>query len=877
MGRIQSSIGLITGTDIAGTVDQLMAINARPRDRVAARNENLRAQQDSLAELTASVIGVQLSGNRLGQVSTFRTKSVTSSRSEALSAVAGNRAIAGTHTVRTLQTAATHTVASRQRFDSDAEALGISGKLSINPGGFLDQSFAVSDLNNGRGVEAGSIRITDRGGRSAAIDLTKVKTVDDVLAAINDADVDVRATTEGGKIKLVDQTGQTTSNLIVEQLGDAETAADLGLWGIDVAANQASGFDLTFQVDADTSLSELRQNKGVRLSDGDDLTIELSDGTAFDVDFGDFGGNEPTIHGVLDKLNSLDPTRLTAAFTDKGIEVVDLTDGSGQFSISDAAGSSAASDLGLIDVTSSDTITAPFEKQVLRGTSLGRLAGGDGISGLTDLDITTSDGSSASIDLSGAATTAEVLDAINGSGLKLIARLNEAGTGIRIRDVSGGENNLVISSVDDTAAQLGIAANTGDSIVSGANLARQNIDERTPLSSLNRGVGVNAGSFTITDSNGTVSAVNLKSEGILTVGDLVDAINGLGADVTASIAPNGDGIAIVDNAGGDEMLTITDVGSGTAAADLGIAGTAVDRNIGGETVSALVGSQSDTIDVEATDSLSSIVEKINASERYATASVITNDDGTYSLRLRSNAGGAAGRLAIETDGFDLDLDTIAKAQDAIIAVSTDGGTERLLTSSDGVFNLDGDTNTSQTVTALTKLTDFASGAGSGSFTITDSAGKISAVNLTVQDITTVGQLVDTINSLGLGVSASINEDATGISIVDTAGGDKTLTITDVGGSAATALGVAGEADEVQIGGLTVSALQGTGQSNAGADESTGLTFTLKQLSDDPIVVDVAKDSSAAVKAAETFVNQYNLLVDKLDSLTFFNAETNEVG
>jgi flagellar hook-associated protein 2 len=39
MGRLQSSIGLITGTNITGTVDQLIAISARSRDRLVFRTE----------------------------------------------------------------------------------------------------------------------------------------------------------------------------------------------------------------------------------------------------------------------------------------------------------------------------------------------------------------------------------------------------------------------------------------------------------------------------------------------------------------------------------------------------------------------------------------------------------------------------------------------------------------------------------------------------------------------------------------------------------------------------------------------------------------------------------------------------------------------
>ncbi len=170
MGRIQSSVGLITGTDIVGTVDQLIALSGRPRDRLLSRTSLLQQEQQAIASLTALVIGVQLAGNQLSNASLFQSKSAKSSNSDAVSAAAGTSASPATHVVRTLQTSATHSVRSLQRFESSEEALGFSGSLSISPGGgFIDSSATLSSLNDGRGVESGTIRITDRSGASARL------------------------------------------------------------------------------------------------------------------------------------------------------------------------------------------------------------------------------------------------------------------------------------------------------------------------------------------------------------------------------------------------------------------------------------------------------------------------------------------------------------------------------------------------------------------------------------------------------------------------------------------------------------------------------------------------------------------------------------
>lgn len=768
MGRIQSSVGLITGTDIVGTVDQLIAISAQPRDRLVASTELLANKQAAIAELTASVIGVQLAGNRLSSSTLFKSKTSTSSNSDALSVKSGSAAQVGTHVVRTLQTASTHNTTSLQRFSASDTALGFTGQISINHGeSLIDDSVALSSLNNGRGVEPGVVRITDRSGKSAEIDFSGARDMDDVISLINDADINVRATTSGNSLQLIDNTGSTDSNLIVEQLGDAETAADLGIWGVDVASSTVTG-----------------------------LELDLPDGT-----------------------------------------------------------------------------------ESVRGAALSELAGGSGVGPLTNLDITLSDGSSASIDLSSATTTSEVIDAISASGLKLTVRLNDARNGFQVRDVSGGTGNFTIDAADDTASQLGLTASTTDDIVVGENLNRQNVTRDTLLEDLNGGLGVNIGSFTIKDSKGVLGAINLKTAGAKNVGELIDKINALSADVTASISENGDGISIVDNAGGSGKLTIANSGTATTASDLKIAGTATNQTIGGQTKSAIVGTSADVIEVTADDTLESLVSKINTDGRYGTASIQTNDDGSFSLRIRSQRGGEAGKLAINTTGFSLDLRTESRGADALIAVSTDGGTERYVSSSDGVFDLGTDGEQSSQINGSTPLASLKGGKGIslGSFKVTDSLGKTSAVNLRVEGITTVGQLTAAINNLGIGVTASINADGTGISVVDTAGGSETLTIEDVGiGRSASDLGIAGEATTQTIAGQSVSALVGPADDDV-TDSATGISLTLKELSTDPITITVKDDPTVVSNATKTFVDQYNKLIEKLDSLTYFNAEAQEVG
>lgn len=763
MGRIQSSIGLITGTDIGGTVDQLIALSARPRDRLLARSDLLQREQQAIAELTASVIGVQLAGNQLGNASVFRSKKADSSNPDVLSVVAGNSAAPATHIVRTLHTATTHAIGSRQRHASIDQPLGYVGTMRVHPdGGFLDGSAILADLNNGRGVEPGEIMITDRAGQSARIDLTGVRDINDVIEQINSAEIQVRATTSGSAIKLIDESGAGLSNLRVEQLGSSETAADLGLWGIDAASDSVTGAE------------------------------------------------------------------------------IDLPAGTG----------------------------------ALRGVSISELNGGAGLGALTDIDITLSDGSTATIDLSSATTTDDIMDAIRDADLSLIVGLNSAGNGFRIRDVSGGGGNLTITSSDGTAGAIGLSISTTDQIVEGENLRRPSVTSDTQLAALNQGAGIGSGSFTVRDSSGAVAAVNLAVQEIATIGDLIDNLNQLGIGITAQLNDAGDGIAIIDTAGGGSTLTIEDTGSGQVAKLLGIDGTATNQVVAGSTVSALVGTQALTIDVVASDTLTDLVAKINEAGRYVEASARTDQGGQFSLQMRSLQGGASGRVGINTSGFDLDFRTDVRGRDALIGLKTDGGIERFLSSSDGVFEID--RSDTPTITTDTPLDQIVGNADRGSFTVTDSSGAIRAINVAADQITTVGEMIDAINDLGIGVTAKLNDQGTGIAVVDSAGGSGSLTIADTGnGIIAERLGINGTATTQTVDGSTVSAV--VGPASDSAEGQSGLVLTLKAFSEVPITINVDDNPEAAVNAANAFVDQYNLLVDKLDTLTFYDADTEEVG
>lgn len=805
MGRISTSIGLITGTPINDTVDQLIKISAQPRDRLQKRVDLLQSQQKSITDLTVMTIGLQLAAKGFGTATAFQGTTATSSNAEALSVSRSGTPQPGTYSVRTLQTAATESFIS-QPFAAADKAFGTTGTLTIRGGGFVDRSARLSDLNAGRGVTSGSIRITDRSGTSETIDLSGAATIDDVLRTINESSkLRIRASTDGDSIRLQDLSGQTLSNLRVEEVGGGSTAADLGLRGIDTASTTANGADI-YRLSSHTRLSSLRDGRGIGFSDGDDLNFTFRDGTTLALDFGDFsraasqssgstssadpngaltvtavetgadadgtrirfvddpsviaggetvqlvdgaggpelvfgidagvttaadvaaalaadpdlsekftavasgdgtglvslddaatleGGAEvpaadaPDLGDLLRMFNAADPSRLQASISADGdsIEITDLTSGAGNFEIQDAGNSRVAADLGIVGISNTGTITGDQLQSGLQTVSLDALGGGSGLGTLTAIDVTTRDGVMATVDVSSASTLQDVLNAINDSGLAIEATIDPSGAGVQLRDLSGGSSGpLSVSSADQTAARLGLAASTDDTVIRGSSLNLQFVDRGTRLADLNQGRGVGDGSFKITDSLGATSAVNLKADEIESVGELIDAINSSGLAVTAAVNETGDGIRLVDIGNGSGALTISDSGTGTTAAQLGLAGSAKSEVVGGEVLSTINGRQIDTIQIRSDDTLASIATRLQESGRFASAAIVGGGTDSASLSLTSRRGGEAGRLTVSSEGIDLGLRQSARGRDAVIAIGgIDGGASSIFRSADGVF------------------------------------------------------------------------------------------------------------------------------------------------------------------------------------------------
>ena len=799
MGTISSSTGLISGLDIESLVSSLIAVETRPITLLENQKKGLEAERTAFMTVSARLLSLKLSVVPFKSGVTFRPRSASSSDENVLTAKASSSASPGSYSFRVRQLAQTHQMVSSGFSDPDLSPIS-PGTITIEMGqGRLDRETELNFLNGHQGVRRGVIRITDRSGGSAEVDLGSAVTVQDVIDQINQTSgISVRASIDGDRLVLTDQTGQSTGNLIVEDMHQGYAAQDLGIAGIGTegvitgqdlvritetttlkALNDGAGvrssrdasadlhiklhsgveFDvgLPEALTLDTSLSMLNRGKGVRLGaiqitmrNGDekivDLTgattlgdvaskistatdgkvtlgtvgtgVRLSDSTGGEgtLKIENFGGSYAasdlgidkeseegqaivsgddiffTLSTVGDVIRAVQdaadrsaagPGALTArvAADGKRIELIDNTTGAGAFEISSANESGLAEDLGLAGVFDGSTAEGRRVVSGLNAVLLRSLNGGSGVE-LGQIRIQDRTGGEATLDLSTAETLDDVLAAINNSpDVNVRAELNQAGTGIVVRDMTGATTgNFRISGA--MAEQLGIAYDGEAATVDSGNNQFRYVSENTLLSELNGGRGISSGSFTVTDSTGNQKRFAVASNNDMTVGALVDMINKETAEgrlnVTASINANGDGILLTDTGDGAGTLTVADNAGGRTARDLRIAGKSETPGNG-----TIDGSYEYRIEVDSGDGLQAVVDKINALGVPIKAGII--NDGSqingYRLSLSSELSGKDGRMIVNWGQTDLAMFDLVKPQDAVIAFGGAGYNNPIVASS----------------------------------------------------------------------------------------------------------------------------------------------------------------------------------------------------
>lgn len=671
MGTITTGTGLISGLDSKSIIDQLIAIEGKQKDLVQAKVDQANAQKTAFLNLTTSLTGLQITSQSIAKPSFFQNATVTSSNEDVMTATASPGAAVGSYQFRVARLVQSEQLVSSS-FGDPAKSLVGAGKLTVElGGGQLTKQNYLNDLRGGEGISRGQFRVTDRAGNNAVIDLGDAVTLDDVVKKFNTAvDISVKASIVNGKLTLTDNTGSTTGNLIVTDLADGQSAAQLGIAGTSTTGT-VTGAALAF-VGRDTSLASLNDGTGVGNPPRSDFRINLKNNTHVDIDLRD----ATTLGDVIDQINTQSNGKVTADFnaTKTGLKIVDNTFGGGAFSTAPLNGTTTAADLGLAGTATGNTISGEPVVGAVGTVLLKSLNGGAGLT-LGTLDVQGRNGSDSSIDLSAAKTVQDVLDTINNSGAGVTAAINASGNGLQLTDTTGGTGDLVLSG--SAATTLGFAGTfkTDTPIVNGANLQRKWASNSTTLASYNGGKGVSPGEFQITAADGTSQTIEIDEDTDITLGDVIAKINtAFKGKVVAGINATGDGLALTDASGGGGTLVVKDKGSSTAA-NLNIVGKA--------TGLVLDGTMEKTIDITATDTLQAVQKKITDLNWGLTATVINDGSGAASNRLSLNAtnAGLAGQVTFDAGQTKLGMRTLVNAQDAAVFVGSAGAGEPLLITS----------------------------------------------------------------------------------------------------------------------------------------------------------------------------------------------------
>ncbi|MGH9600468.1 MAG: flagellar filament capping protein FliD [Terracidiphilus sp.] len=218
-----------------------------------------------------------------------------------------------------------------------------------------------------------------------------------------------------------------------------------------------------------------------------------------------------------------------------------------------------------------------------------------------------------------------------------------------------------------------------------------------------------SGSITLQVGSGTAQTITLDSSDN-TLAGLAAAINGSGLGITANVLTDASGsrLSLVSGTSGADgnisvsansvtdtstsystTLTYSDPNGYTdSTADSGTLGEAAGENdtlSGTVTIGVGAGTpQIFTLD-SSDDTLSTLADAINNAALGATASVIQNGDGTYSLSLQSQTDGSAGALTVTSSVADSTMGYTAAVTGANASLTVDG--VNLTSASNTVDNL----------------------------------------------------------------------------------------------------------------------------------------------------------------------------------------------
>ena len=872
MSSITSGVGLISGLPTSDLIDALIEAQSGSRDILTTRVTNLQAQQTALIELNARLLSMKTTVSSFSKASFFNQFSATSSNENVLTAIAGDSASPGLMNLSVLSLVTNHQIVSNGFSDADSTPVGV-GTLTFELGnGRLNPPTMLGDLNGGDGVRRGKISITDKAGVTAEVDLTKAVDVNDVLEAINNADVGVTAYVSGDQIVIEDTTGGA-GTFSIKDVGTGFTAQDLGIRQT-AAGTTITSADLVSLTDG-TKLAQLNDGNGVRKNTAglDDFSITTADGTSFNVSLSVVPTDDTPLavlnHGagvrlgeirITNRLGKSSVVDLSSATTIGEVReaINNATDSDGN-ALNVTATFTAASNIGRLQVSDNNEVAEDAETEFTIEDVTGHAASDLGIAK------TVATGSISGSGIYRIDTIGDVVRAINnaeGNDGRVVASVD--GNGIRLVDGSTGLDSLTVTAVDNglggvshAAADLGIEGTYTGEAVSRDLIAGLNT---VLLNSLNGGNGVELGQVSFTARDGR-AATTIDFTGAVTLQEVIDRINATTATsgIEATINSAGSGIAILDVTGATTgTLEISDV-SGSTATQLGFAGS---------------------VDANRLEGASAQLQYINELTRL--------ED------LNGGRGVRSGTFQVQNSAGEVFTVDIAQGRNTIGEVIRD------INTAGQAFGIVASINATGDGIAITD-----NAGGEGQLTITDVDGDSTATDLRIAGEAKIGETVidgsyeirievdadDTLNDVAGKIrdaspdlEASVVNDgasANGYRLSVTSGvtGRRGELIFDTGTTNLNMSTLVEARDAVAlVGGAGADApLLVTSSTNTLSDVMPGVDIELHSVSEDPVTLSVARNIDEIAGDISSFVDAYNSVIDRIDALTSFDPETEERG
>ena len=296
---------------------------------------------------------------------------------------------------------------------------GLSTTVSRDVNPALTLTTKIRDLHGGAGLTLAPIEISlSAGSQTSSVDLTGADTIADIKTRIENAfapgDITVSINASQNGLQITAASGTVTVNSPSGSL----VASDLGIAGGPAAA--ITGSDLNPALSKLTPLSALNGGTGMGPTAGNGLQIVNGSRTST-IDL----TGVVTVEDLFNRIKQADPDVSTELSAERnGLEIASRLSGA-VFSIGENNGQNATQ-LGI--------------RTLVGGTLLSDLNHGIGVSvgGSETLDVTRRDGSVVNVDLSGALTVQDVVDAINAVDPgNLTASLASVGNGLSLVDNSG--------------------------------------------------------------------------------------------------------------------------------------------------------------------------------------------------------------------------------------------------------------------------------------------------------------------------------------------------------------------------------------------------------------------------------------------------------